>query len=291
MSESEQIEQGRGNKQTLPKLSYQSKNWVMTWNNYPSNVFGLLNKHLVPLCEKYVFGKEVGKEGTPHIQGAFILTNKMRQGTIYNLLGHTFFLDKMKGRWEHQNYCIKDNDYITNQKFKKGLKKLPCEDPDKQYKWQKIIIQILKQEADDRSIYWFKGDGNNGKTTFCKYLIRFHEAIILGGKCADMKNCINDYKETNGYTPELIVINITKSFDKEYVSYGGIEEVKDMCFYSGKYKGGMIDGNPPHLFIFSNEYPNWDKVIQDRWKCYNIDKDKWVEPFTNLFIDMPDELQ
>ena len=123
MSNSEQNEQdnsGLGNKQTKPESQYveckfQAKNWVMTWNNYPdeqmSNVFDILKDKLVPLCDKYVFAKEIGEEGTPHIQGAFILKSKMRQGRIYNLLGYKFFLDKMKGKWEHQKYCVKPVSY------------------------------------------------------------------------------------------------------------------------------------------------------------------------------------
>ena len=48
-----------GNKQNSlmgSSCNFQCKAWVLTWNNYPIDVFEQMSKHLVPLCEKYVFG-------------------------------------------------------------------------------------------------------------------------------------------------------------------------------------------------------------------------------------------
>ena len=123
---------GLGNKQkpSESSSSYRAINWVMTWNNYPEEAIGLLDAKLVPLCERYVFGEEVGEKGTKHIQGAFVLKERTRQSAIYKLLGHTFYLDKMKGKWEHQNYCMKDGNYISSgglKKYRKPMKILSVE--------------------------------------------------------------------------------------------------------------------------------------------------------------------
>ena len=284
MEQVEQIEQAGGNKQSpankeIPECKFQSCNWIMTYHNYPEDIFEQIEQHLVPLCKKYVFGKEVGKSGkSPHIQGAFILKKKMRQSSIWKLFGTTFFLDKMGGSAKNferdQAYCIKEGlGHITNVKFPKPLKKLACED--NLFPWQEVAIEIINKGPDDRNIYWFKGEGNAGKTTFCKYLHRKFEAICLGGKSADMKNGIIEYRKANNVLPEFIVLNLPRSFNKEYISYTGIEEVKDMFFYSGKFEGGMVDGNCPLLFIFSNEYPDYKKCSLDRWNVYNIDKNRW----------------
>ena len=85
-----------------------------------------------------------------------------------------------------------------------------------------------------------------------------------------MRNAICDYVKTNNTTPELIVINIPRSHSMDYISYEGIENVKDMYFYSGKYEGGMVFGNPPHLFIFANESPEFSKLSEDRWVIKEI---------------------
>ena len=85
-----------------------------------------------------------------------------------------------------------------------------------------------------------------------------------------MRNAIVEYKKTNGETPGLILINIPKSHDVDYLSYEGMENIKDMLFYSGKYEGGMIAGNCPHIYVFANEKPNEFKLSKDRWNIRHI---------------------
>ena len=64
----------------------------------------------------------------------------MRQCTIYNLIGHKFYLDKMKGKWVDQKYCVKQaNDILTNCKFPKPIKVI---EQHEFYDWQKNIYNI-----------------------------------------------------------------------------------------------------------------------------------------------------
>lgn len=44
-----------------------------------------------------------------------------------------------------------------------------------------------------------------------------------------------------------------------------------MCFYSGKYEGGMVVGNNPHLLVFANIEPDTKKMSDDRFIVQNID--------------------
>jgi hypothetical protein len=80
-----------------------------------------------------------------------------------------------------------------------------------------------------------------------------------------------------GDTPELILINIPKCFNCEFLSYQGIEELKDMLFYSGKFEGGMVDGNNPHIFVFSNEFPDTSKMSKGRWWHRIITGDEFTD--------------
>jgi len=66
------------------------------------------------------------------------------------------------------------------------------------------------------------------------------------------------------------LINIPKCQD--HISWGGIEQVKDMFFYSPKYEGGMVCGPSPHVMIFSNKEPSMEAMSQDRWKITNYKK-------------------
>lgn len=279
----EQIEQGGGNIQTPPfteeDKGFQSKKYFFTYHINENETFEQAFDRLEPLkdhCKDYIWAEEHGSSGeTPHIQGGFVLRTKARATT----LGKQFWkngvsLRKLKDWKATVIYCSKEGFRCeTSEKVRRPLKKLACED--NFLPFQKVILEIIGADPCERSIYWFKGSGSSGKTTFCKYLSRVHGAICLGGKSADMKNGIIDYVKTNGDTPELILVNLPRSFNHEYLSYTGIEEVKDMYFYSGKYEGGMVDGNNPHLIIFSNEEPDEDELSMDRWKCYNIDNDQW----------------
>lgn len=210
------------------------------------------------------FSKEVGESGTPHLQGYVEFIKKCRPSSLFD---HEIWWSKSRGsRQENFDYCTGSDELV----YCKGMPK-PIKVIDPNYPWEKDILDIIKEEPDDRSIHWYWDDiGGAGKTSFCKYLVVKHKAIILGGKSADMRNAIVEYKKENGETPSLIIINIPRSFNSDYLSYEGIENIKDMVFYSGKYEGGMICGNCPHVIVFSNEPPQKDKMSMDRWHITRI---------------------
>ncbi len=164
--------------------------------------------------------------------------------------------------------------YTKNATFKEP-KKVKVLDDDQLYDWQLDICSVLEKDPDDRTIHWYWSDtGNVGKSTFQKYLCVKYGAIILGGKSADCKHAIVEYEKTHGDKPEIIVCNIPRSFDPKFISYQAFEEIKDMCFHSGKYEGGMVVGNCPHLIIFANIPPNKDKMSKDRWNIVNLDPEE-----------------
>lgn len=118
-----------------------------------------------------------------------------------------------------------------------------------------------------------------GKTQFCKYLSAKHGAACLHGKGSDVRNGIVEYMESNeGLLPELVVFPIVRSYNTDYLCYESLENIKDMYFYSGKYHGGMVNGNSPHLFIFSNEAPDESKLSSDRWNIIEIESNE-KKPF------------
>ncbi len=249
----------RSSKQISPAIR-----WCFTLNNYTENEISSVITTIKEKCKKAIISREVGESGTPHLQGYIEFKTKTRPKSVF--LFNRIHFEKAKGNaQQNYNYCSKDGDVICLIGFPKPIKLIT---PD--YKWEMEILSIVQEPPCDRKIYWYWGDGNVGKTSFCKYLIVKHKAIMVGGKGADMRNAIVDYVKTNGYTPELILINIPKSHDSEYLSYEGMENVKDMCFYSGKYEGGMVCGNPPHLFVFSNEPPTTHKMSEDRWVIKEI---------------------
>jgi len=258
----------RGNTNPSPKKRcVPSKRWCFTWNNYPNEAMETLETVFKQMDIDYVVGREVGETGTPHLQGYIESTLKIRPVEKLQLPAEIHW-EKCKGnRGANVAYCTKDGKYTHSQKLK----------PPQQLKlitprqgWQQDIVDLVANEPDDRSIYWYwDATGGIGKTQLCKYLTVKHGAITLGGKAADIKNGIVDYVKTNGSTPDTMLVNLARSME-QFVSYEGLENIKDMYFYSGKYEGGQVCGPPPHLIIFANFPPNTYKLSEDRWKITEL---------------------
>ncbi|GAC77766.1 replication protein, partial [uncultured marine virus] len=238
--------------------------WCFTLNNYSEEEYSSIVLQIEPYVKKYIIGKEIGEGGTPHLQGFIRFKTKRRPKSIID--NKRIHWEKCKGSdSENYDYCSKDGDFIC-EGFPKPVKIIS---PD--YYWEQEILNIITEEPDDRTIYWYwSKEGNVGKTAFCKYLSVKHDAIALSGKGADVRNGIVEYVKAKWDTPKLVLFPIPRSYNSDYLSYESIENIKDMYFYSGKYEGGMICGNCPHLFIFANTLPNYEKLSADRWVVREI---------------------
>ena len=268
MSSNSSNSSGEGNTKPRPlKQDSAKKRYCLTLNNWKEEEYNKIFEFFSSnSSNKFIIGKEIGEESKiPHLQMYVNFANKQRFTAVKKVCDRLHIELCRGNELSNIKYCSKDGDYVCQGiKVPKPLKKLACED--NFYPWQQDILDIIKREPDDRTIHWITGkEGKNGKTTFCKYLVRYKDAIMLSGKANDMKQGIVEYKKTFNDTPELILINIPRSFNTEFLSFQGIEEIKDMCFYSGKYEGGMIEGNNPHIFIFSNDIPDFAKLSDDRW--------------------------
>lgn len=137
--------------------------------------------------------------------------------------------------------------------------------------WQKELVEIMKTDPDDRTIFWiWESIGGAGKTMFGKWIAgEFPHVLVLGGKASDVKHGVVSYKEKQGQVPNILIWDVPRGGLK-YVSYVAIEEVKNMFFFSGKYEGGMIRDWCPHLFVFANEPPQKEMLSEDRWKIAEI---------------------
>ena len=223
----------------------------------------------------YRFQLERGEGGVDHYQGSFHVKPKKRKGYLQKYfvgcmeeLEFPFkdYLEKSKS-CAADRYCMKDETRIAGP-WEKNMPVLPPPikilKDEQLYDWQKDLVERLKDEPDDRKIVWlWEPDGCKGKTSIAKYLHVTQKAVYLGGKAADMKHCIVQYIEKNP-APRVVLINIPRA-SKDFVSYTGIEEIKDGLFFSGKYEGGMVCFNSPHVVVFSNEEPDYSKMSGDRW--------------------------
>jgi len=261
-SDSSNSSKGGNTKTPLVKQISPAKRWCFVLNNYTEDELTNLVPKFQEYCSKWIWAKEVGECGTPHIQGFCEFKTKKRPVSVFE--NKRMHFDKAKAQdLDQVIYCSKEGSVIE----KVGLPNIPRPlkviNPNRPF--QQEILEIIKGEPCDRKIFWYFGEGGIGKTQFCKYLSYKHNAICLSGKGADVRNGVCEYLKTNGDTPELVLFPIPRSYNTEYLSYEALENIKDMYFYSGKYEGGMINGNPPHLIVFANEPPDISKMSKDRW--------------------------
>jgi len=273
MSMSSKSSNAEGNTRTSARQISPAKHWCFTWNNYDKESVVMLQGVLRSMAKAWVFQEEVGESGTPHLQGYVEFSDKLRPLSL-DLPAVIHWEKKKKTVKNCVDYCSDpDKRPDGGECWYQGLvipKPLKLIDPT--YKWEIDVLKTISEPVDDRLIYWYwSEEGNVGKTAFCKYLHVKHGATPLHGKGADVRNGIVAYQAKWGATPELVVYPIPRSYDTDFISYEGLESIKDMFFYSGKYEGGVICGNPPHVFVFANTPPNLDKMSADRWRVIQID--------------------
>lgn len=257
------------------------RKYVFTINNWSKEELDTITQTLSNKNYRYIIGKEIGENKTPHLQGYLEANNAISFNVIKKIMPRAH-IETAKGSTEQNfKYCSKDNDFITN--IRPGdLPGLAQHEIDyknyieKKYKnviwkeWQQNILNIINTEPNDRSIHWiYDKEGNKGKSFLTTYLDFYEKTIITNGKASDVFNCVKNYLDTEKISPKIIILDVPRS-NLEYISYLAIEKMKDGLFYSGKYEGGRIRLIPFHLFIFANEKPIESKLTKDRIELINI---------------------
>ena len=281
----------------MPKNSNGSKRqtgshrWCFTWNNYPEDWADVIRERVdavkvrFPLL-KWIGGEEVAPTtGTKHIQGYMEFTpsgpdaKRVRPVSALGLPKEVHWGDKngkpcRGSRQDNINYCSKEcGNLVSTFKIPKSLWVPEIRG------WQLEAAELLKVDPllDTRSIHWFwEPNGNMGKSSFARWAIASHalkgtpeEIVLVGGKAADMKHAIAGHKEKYGEYPTKIIVDIPRE-SLQYVSYAGLEEVRNGLFFSGKYESGMVLMNPPTMLVLANSPPEEGKWSQDRIKQHKL---------------------
>lgn len=240
-----------------------------TWNNYDESDLNFLKEFCSENTETYYINQEVGEEGTPHLQFCF----KFKNARTFNSLKKIFpkcHLEKSKNWLATINYCKKIDTAIKPNINNERTVKDPLEGKELR-PFQIKILEILEQDPDDRTINWvYDRLGNAGKTTLAKHLcIKYpNECLYVGGKASDIKYGVFNFLKKNNL--RVVILDLTRSLEG-YVSWQGIEEIKNGIFYNTKYESAMCIYDCPHLIIFANFEPEIDKLSIDRWNIINLE--------------------
>jgi len=290
LEQKEQANLDGGNTKTPSKTKgkqvVQSKRWCFTLNNYLEQDIIELKKTFDVVCEKWIFGKEVGEQGTPHLQGYIHLLKKARPLEL-GLCNNKIHWEKCKGN-ELANiiYCSKDGNFTKSKNciVPKPLKIIKVLKP-----WQADLEKILLEEPNDRDIIWiFEDVGKVGKSSFAKYMIHNYDSLyITEGKKTDVINIVYNYilkKELN-----IVFVDIPRD-NENNCSYKSLEEIKNGIICNTKYETGMKIINSPHIVVFSNFPPQYHKFSEDRWKVFEIIDNKLVKGDLKGSLYIPGDL-
>lgn len=93
----------------------QSKRWCWTLNNPTQQEIGLIrdeDRRTTHSVSYLVFGREIGDNGTPHLQGYAEFSVRKRLATVKQYLGNRCHVEPARGRsTQAADYCKKDNDF------------------------------------------------------------------------------------------------------------------------------------------------------------------------------------
>lgn len=259
------------------KSKKRSRNWCFTWNNYKDDFDSKFSRFFIgKKCTRYLYQEEVGKNGTPHIQGNVEFKNQVYFNGLTKLDPsiHWEITRNPKAAWE---YCKKD-DTRTGKIYSYGISPPDIiEDPLEGltlYEWQKDILELIDTKPDRRTIHWYwEEKGCTGKSSLAFHIcLKRKDAIAVSGGLKDVAFAVTSQE----IKPKIIIWDIPRC-DEEYVSYTCIEKMKGGHFFSGKYESKSTLMNPPHIICFANFKPKEEKMSQDRWRIVKIDNEKETE--------------
>lgn len=273
-----------------------ARNYCFTLNNYMEEDEEKLLKN--DNFSYIIIGREKGEKGTEHLQGYFQLKEKKALTWIKKHINSRMHVEQAKGSPKQNiEYCTKDNNYKevghvkiqgsnTQELYNKIIESktwndvLQIEGIERRMKyaqevfknkpkermpeitprsWQKKILDIIKEEPDDRTIHWIYDEkGGKGKTYLSKYLVSNHGAFYASPmKSSDILYLYNNER--------IFIYDIPRSVDEEYINYGVLEKVKDGIYTAGKYEGKQAYRNSNvHIIVFSNQDVPHGKFSEDR---------------------------
>ena len=229
-----------------------SKYWCFTLNNFNSTDVDEITTCFTLNNIQFIYGKEIGLQGTHHLQG-YIESEKEIRPMEYLKLNKAIHWEKRckKGSRAHNiKYCTKEGDYYTNM-----LDVPQCIPAPPPFGWQLDVITKAKSSPSNRDIFWYwSWEGGKGKSSIVRYMVS-QGAIVCAGKASDMKYQICQYINKHGYGPKIVIFDVPRSA-ANYLSYSGLEEIKNGCFASNKYESDMCLFSHPHVFVFCNFPPD-----------------------------------
>lgn len=233
------------------------KQWCFTLNNFSENDIDTI---LDWPCRYLVFGKEVGVEGTPHLQG-YVQFNKTLRFSQLKKLNERIHWEQARGSPKQaSDYCKKDGDFTevgkmfspgaaTQEKWehtlacaKEGRIDEICAEHQIRYQGAIKRLRLNNVPANiDVEHYWYYGPTGTGKSRSARE--EYPDAYI--------KDCT---KWWDDYDLQSVVI--IEDFDIQHAWMGHYLKIwGDRYKFRAEFKGGSMMVRPLTIIVTSNWEP------------------------------------
>lgn len=128
------------------------RSWFFTLNNYKEKDITHYTECFSKYGNKYIFQEEIGKNGTPHLQGCFNMKDTWTLKRLKELLGKEVHLEICRNFKAAQRYCCKEE--TRNGEIFTNIEKIPMKKWNKEKCYEEILKQLiedLKNGKDDYS--------------------------------------------------------------------------------------------------------------------------------------------
>jgi len=257
------------------------RRFVFTVNNYTQEEYQAL-KDFAKTTTWFIMGREVGEQGTPHIQGACVLAKQVAFSTIKATPGLTrAHIETMRGQpLASKEYCSKEDlspfehgtlpqpgkrtdihDAADAIREGSSLRELADTNPVAIVKFSKGLMTLRSLLAKPRdpsnppTIYWIHGPTGTGKSKFT-----YEYSMAYGKNEDDTWPASADLKWFDGYDGQQVVL--FDDFRPKEVSFSFFLRILDRYPIKVPIKGGFVNWNPK-LILITTPY-DIDKTFEFR---------------------------
>lgn len=245
-----------------------SKNWCWTLNNYTDAELESLQTLVAKGIALYViYGKEVGKSGTKHLQGFISFGNRKKLGGVKQILGSRAHIESARAtNSQAANYCKKDGEFTEFGELPQGsgcrtdlvavaeqcrdgtsFREIAETDPSSAIRYGTGILRLKQLYRPTRlhppTIWTFWGKTGTGKTRRVWEFADLEELWVSPGSGTWF----------DGYDGHASVL--FDDFDGSYFKLSYLLRILDRYVFQVPVKGAFAWWAPTTIYITSNINP------------------------------------
>jgi len=229
-----------------------SKTWAFTLNNYTDTEIKILDNLEVNYI---IYGKEIGENNTPHLQGMITFKKSNRLSALKKILPRAHW-EKAISEAASINYCMKDGDFTVRDNRRQGkrndlsdmvqdvvrigLKRSIPDHPETFIKYHAGLEKFarytyVQEERVPPTVYWLYGETGAGKTRYV-----YEQEKDLWVSSADLK-------WFDGYHGQHAAL--LDDFRPTHCDFSLLLRLLDRYPLQLPVKGGFTHWNPRHIYI------------------------------------------